>query len=174
MDRARIVGGAVLRDVQDDDLPVMLRWRNHPRVRAASFETHEIGEDEHARWWATARSDAGKLVLIYDHEGAAAGVVTYAGLPSGTARWGFYLDLDGLERSGALLRAWIGLERAAIEHAFGPLGLSVLRGEVLAGNEPVRRLHRRFGFEEIGVYQRIVDGVPRDVVVIQLNRKEEA
>jgi RimJ/RimL family protein N-acetyltransferase len=149
----------------------MLRWRNHPRVRAASFDTHEIAEEEHARWWAAARADAGKRVLIYDHEGAAAGVVTYAGLLSGAGFWGFYLEL---ERSGGLLRAWIGLERAAIEHAFGPLGLTTLRGEVLADNEPVRRLHRRFGFVEVAAYRRDVDGVLRDVVGIQLKRKEDA
>ncbi|MGP4095644.1 GNAT family N-acetyltransferase [Nonomuraea sp. KM90] len=163
----------MLRDVRDDDLPVMRRWRNHPRVRAASFTTHEIAEDEHARWWAATRADAGRRVLIYDHEGTAAGVVTFAGLSPKSADWGYYLDLDGLERSGTLLRAWAGLERAAIEHAFGPLGLTTLRGEVLAGNEPVRRLHRRFGFVEVGAYLREVDGVPRDVVAIEL-RKEHA
>ncbi|SDH87544.1 GNAT family N-acetyltransferase [Nonomuraea jiangxiensis] len=160
----------MLRSVQDDDLPVMRRWRNHPRVRAASFTTHEIAEDEHARWWAAIRADADRLVLIYDHEGAAAGVVTYSGLCTGTATWGFYLDHDGLEGSGRLLRAWIGLERAAIEHAFGPLGVTALRGMVLAENEPVRLLHRRFGFVEVGTYQREVDGVPRDVVAIQLRK----
>ncbi|TMR98116.1 GNAT family N-acetyltransferase [Nonomuraea basaltis] len=161
----------MLRGVQDDDLPVMRRWRNHPRVRASSFTTHEITEDEHARWWTAVRADARRHVLIYDHEGTAAGVVAYSGLSPMSASWGFYLDLDGLERSGTLLRAWIGLERAAIEHAFGPLGLTTLRGEVLAGNSPVRALHRRFGFVEVGTYQRDVDGVPRDVVAIQL-RKE--
>ncbi|MEU6716275.1 GNAT family N-acetyltransferase [Nonomuraea sp. NPDC046802] len=163
----------MLRGVRDDDLPVMRRWRNHPRVRAASFATHEIAEDEHARWWAATRADAGRLVLIYEHDGVSAGVVSYTGLSSESATWAFYLDLDGLERSGTLLRAWIGLERAAIDHAFGPLGLRVLRGEVLADNEPVRILHKRFGFVEVESYQRDVDGVPRDIVAIQL-RKESA
>ncbi|MGW0802029.1 GNAT family N-acetyltransferase [Nonomuraea sp. NPDC002799] len=171
MDRARIVGGVVLRGVRDDDLPVMRRWRNHPRVRAASFTTHEIAEEEHARWWAATRTDKGRLVLIYDHQGVAAGVVSYTGLSSAHPSWGFYLDLDGLEQSGSLLRAWLGLERAAIDHAFGPLGLSELHGEVLAENEPVRLLHRRFGFAEVGVRRRDVDGAPRDVVAIQLRRE---
>ncbi|WP_220040110.1 GNAT family N-acetyltransferase [Nonomuraea aridisoli] len=162
----------MLRDVRDGDLPVMRRWRNHPRVRAASFTTHEITEAEHARWWAATRADPSTHVLVYDHEGAAAGVVTYSGVTPAAARWGFYLDLDGLERSGRLLAAWAGLERAAIAHAFGPLGLAALRGEVLAGNEAVRRMHRRFGFAEVETYQRHVDGVPRDVVAIELRRED--
>jgi UDP-4-amino-4,6-dideoxy-N-acetyl-beta-L-altrosamine N-acetyltransferase len=160
----------VLRDVRDGDLPDLRRWRNHPRVRAASFTTHEITEAEHARWWAAVRSDPARRVLVYDHAGAPAGVVTYSDMADGSAYWGYYLDFDGLERAGALLPAWIGLERAAVEHAFGPLGLSTLRGEVLAGNEPVMRLHRRFGFVEVGAYRRNVDGVPREVVRIELRR----
>lgn len=161
----------MLRDVRDDDLPAMRQWRNHPRVRGVSFTTHEIAADEHARWWAATSADASRRVLIYDHDGAAAGVVTYADLSSESASWGYYLDLDGLERSGTLLRAWAGLERAAIEHAFGPLGLTVLRGELLAANVPVMLLHRRFGFVEVGAHRRDVDGMPRDVVTIELRRE---
>lgn len=166
----------MLRPADDDDLPVLLRWRNHPRVRAASFTTHEIGEAEHARWWARVRDDPARRVLVYEHDATPAGVVTFSGLEPGRTigEWGFYLDLAGLERSGALLAAWIGLERAAIGHAFGPLGLATLRGAVLAANEPVRWLHRRFGFVETGTHRREAGGVPVDVVTIELTKGENA
>ncbi|WP_433512628.1 UDP-4-amino-4,6-dideoxy-N-acetyl-beta-L-altrosamine N-acetyltransferase [Nonomuraea sp. CA-143628] len=165
----------MLRPVHDHELPVIRRWRNHPRVRAASFTTHVIAEDEHARWWAGVKDDPARRVLIYVHDGTAAGVVTFSELDPATrsGEWGFYLDLAGLEPSGALLPAWIGLERAAIDHAFGPLGLTTLRGEVLAGNEAARGLHRRFGFAEVDVHRRDIDGVRRDVVTVQLMRKDD-
>ncbi|WP_219471736.1 GNAT family N-acetyltransferase [Nonomuraea rhizosphaerae] len=164
----------MLRAVHDHEVPDLRRWRNHPRVRASSLTTHVIAETEHTRWWAGVCRDPARQVLIYVHEGAAAGVVTFSGLTPGSlsAEWGFYLDLDGLERTGALLPAWIGLERSAIDHAFGPLGLSTLRGEVLARNEPARGLHRRFGFTEVAVYPREVGGVRRDVIAVQLNRED--
>ncbi|WP_049566726.1 UDP-4-amino-4,6-dideoxy-N-acetyl-beta-L-altrosamine N-acetyltransferase [Nonomuraea sp. SBT364] len=166
----------MLRSVHEHELPVLRRWRNHPKVRASSFTTHEISPAEHARWWARVRDDPARRVFVYEHEGEAAGVVSYSGLDAGTrtASWAFYLDLDGLERSGALLAAWIGLERAAIAHAFGPLGLTRLRGEVLASNEPVRRLHRRFGFAEVAVHGLEVEGLRRDVIAIELTREDHA
>ncbi|MGW5680722.1 GNAT family N-acetyltransferase [Nonomuraea sp. NPDC003754] len=166
----------MLRHVREHDLEIIRGWRNHPKVRAASLTTHEIGPDEHARWWATLSGDPSRQVLVYEHTGVPSGVVTFAGLGPGvtTATWGFYLDIDGLESSGELLRAWIGLERAAIEHAFGPLGLVRLRGEVLEDNESVRRLHRRFGFAEIGSDTRAVDGADRNVITIQLSREDNA
>ncbi|WP_431893874.1 GNAT family N-acetyltransferase [Nonomuraea sp. bgisy101] len=166
----------MLRRVREHDLEVIRRWRNHPRVRAASLTTHEIGPDEHARWWAGVKGDPSREVLVYEHGGTPSGVVTFTGLGPGatSAAWGFYLDLEGLESSGELLRAWIGLERAAIEHAFGPLGLATLRGEVLEDNESVRRLHRRFGFAELGSDPRAIDGVDRTVITIQLSREDNA
>ncbi|GAA2891887.1 UDP-4-amino-4,6-dideoxy-N-acetyl-beta-L-altrosami ne N-acetyltransferase [Streptosporangium fragile] len=163
----------MLRRIDDGDLETVRRWRNHPKVRAASFTTHEIGAAEHARWWRAVRGDPDREVLLYEHDGVPAGVVTFTGLAAGDgATWGFYLDVAGLERSGRLLRAWFGVERAAVGHAFGPLGLRSLRGEVLADNDAVRRLHRRFGFTEVGSYLRDVGGVPREVVVVRLDREE--
>ncbi|MER6943513.1 GNAT family N-acetyltransferase [Nonomuraea sp. NPDC000554] len=162
----------MLRDAEERDLATMRRWRNHPQVRAASLTTHEIGESEHARWWAAMCDDPTTRVLVYHHGDTAAGVVTFFGLGSGSGYWGFYLDIDGL--SEKLLAAWFGLEREAIGHAFGPLGLTTLRGEVLAGNEAVMRLHHRFGFVEVGRRRQAVGGVRREVVTIQLTRKDQA
>lgn len=165
----------MLRGVEEHELPALRRWRNHPRVRASSFTTHTISEAEHARWWATVRNDPARRVLIYEHRGTAAGVVSFSGLTPGgrSADWAFYLDLAGLERSGELLAAWIGLEREAVEHAFGPLGLTTLRGEVLACNEPVRRLHRRFGFVEVAGYELELAGLCREVVAVELTREKD-
>ncbi|MCG5217252.1 UDP-4-amino-4,6-dideoxy-N-acetyl-beta-L-altrosamine N-acetyltransferase [Streptosporangium sp. KLBMP 9127] len=164
----------MLRQMADHELETVRRWRNHPKVRAASFTCHEIRPAEHARWWADLRVDPARRLLVYEHQGTPAGVVTFTGLGTldHSGSWGFYLDLDGLERAGALLPAWIGVERAAIEHAFGPLGLRTLYAEVLAANEAVRRLHGRFGFTEAGTYTRDVDGVAREVVRIRLDREE--
>ncbi|GAA5071305.1 hypothetical protein GCM10023259_069840 [Thermocatellispora tengchongensis] len=162
----------MLRGIADHELETVRRWRNHPKVRAASFTTHVIRPDEHARWWAAVRDDPSRRVLMYEHAGVPAGVVAFSGLdaPGGGATWGFYLDIDGLLASGELLRAWFGCERAAVEHAFGPLGLLTLHGEVLAGNRQVRALHRRFGFAEVGSYTRVIDGEPREVVRVRLDR----
>ncbi|GAA2634228.1 GNAT family N-acetyltransferase [Actinomadura fulvescens] len=160
----------MLRDVSDADLGALRRWRNHPEVRRASFTTHEIGELEHRRWWERVRADPARRVLVYEHRSTPCGVVTFSGIDGAGAWWGFYLDLDGLDASGELLPAWLGLERAAIAHAFGPLGLRVLRGEVLAANEAVLRFHRRCGFSETGRHVREIDGEERVVVRMEIGR----
>ncbi|MFG2002620.1 GNAT family N-acetyltransferase [Spirillospora sp. NPDC048911] len=164
----------MLRDTSDADLAVLRRWRNHPEVRKASFTTHEIGEAEHRRWWSAVRADPSRHVLVYEHQEIPSGVVTYSGLGGSGAGpeawWGFYLDFDGLAERDELLPAWLGLEKAAIAYAFGPLGLGVLRGEVLEANQAVLQLHRRCGFVESGRYVRKIDGHDQVVVRVELGR----
>ena len=143
----------MLRPARDPDRDLVLRWRNHPDVRAVSLTTHEIRPEEHAAWWA-ARSGT---VLIYEEDGSPAGVVIFNG-----NTWSFYLDVEGL--GPRLLPAWMRLEKEAVEYAFGTLGLDTLGGETLAENKQVLALHRRFGFRETRRYERIVDGVPKTVV----------
>ncbi len=151
----------MLRPAADGDRDAVLAWRNHPEVRRASLTTHEIGAAEHAAWWSGGGRDR---VLIFEYAGTPAGVVTID--PDGT--WGFYLDVAGLTARGALLPAWLELERAAIAYAFDTLGLDRLAGETLAWNTQVLTLHRRFGFRETRRYQRPVDGVPQEVVETEL------
>ncbi|WP_428966753.1 GNAT family N-acetyltransferase [Micromonospora fluostatini] len=162
-----------LRPATGDDLVTMLRWRNHPQVRAVSNTRHEIAPAEHAAWWAGVRTDPDRRVLIHRYADRDAGVVTFSGVtsPRRDLVWGFYLDIAGLDERRELLRAWMSLEEAAIAHAFTDLGARSLGGETFAENKPVLALHRRFGFRIVRRYERDVDGTPHQVVWTQMSRE---
>jgi hypothetical protein len=147
----------VLRQAVEADRDIVLTWRNHPDVRAVSLTTHEIAPEEHAKWWKAALEDPRRHVMIFDD----CGVVIFD-LREDPASWSFYLDVAGLE--GKLLPAWLRLEQAAVDYAFGSLGLTRLGGEQLASNKQVIALHRRFGFKETKRYERLIDGTPQTVV----------
>jgi RimJ/RimL family protein N-acetyltransferase len=147
----------LLRPAVDADRDTVLAWRNHPDVRAVSLTTHVITPAEHASWWAAAMADPERHILIFDERG-----VVVFDLRTDPASWSFYLDVAGL--GPRLLPTWLRLEQAAVEHAFGPLGLTRLGGETLADNKQVLALHRRFGFAETRRYERLVDGTPTTVV----------
>lgn len=147
----------MLRPAVDTDRDIVLTWRNHPEVRAVSLTTHEITPEEHAKWWEAALADPRRHILIFDE----CGVVIFD-LREEPASWSFYLDVEGLGRG--LLAAWMRLEQAAVDYAFGTLGLTRLGGEQLASNKQVIALHRRFGFRETKRYERLIDGTPQTVV----------
>lgn len=163
---------ATLRPADAGDLDQMRRWRNHPQVRGMSLTQHEISSAEHRAWWSAVREEPDRRVFIYLHDGQPAGVVTFTGVtsPDRAVTWGFYLDIEGLAERGELLPAWVGLQRAGIDHALGPLAARTLGGETLADNKPVLALHRRFGFRVVRRYERIVNGKARQVVWTELSR----
>ncbi|TPG18172.1 GNAT family N-acetyltransferase [Pedococcus bigeumensis] len=163
----------MLRPATDSDRDALLAWRNHPHVRAVSLTGHVITPEEHAAWWATTASDPARHLYIYERGGVAAGVVMFAGPDHArAAMWSFYLDVAGLEARGELLPAWIEAPRQAVRHAFDELGLTVLTGEVLGHNAVVRQMNRRLGFRETAMDLRDVDGVPTEVVTVELRNEE--
>jgi UDP-4-amino-4,6-dideoxy-N-acetyl-beta-L-altrosamine N-acetyltransferase len=151
-----------LRPADDGDRDLILAWRNHEVVRQASFTTHVITADEHAAWWSRVAADDSRHVHIACVDDAPVGVVLFVERDGG-ADWSFYLDVNGLGARRALLPVWIATEIATLDHAFGPAGYTELRGEALAKNSAVIKLHERFGFTVTGEYQREVNGEPETV-----------
>ena len=55
----------MLRPATDADSADVLRWRNHPEVRAVSLTQHEITEEEHAAYWAATRESDAREIYVY-------------------------------------------------------------------------------------------------------------
>jgi UDP-4-amino-4,6-dideoxy-N-acetyl-beta-L-altrosamine N-acetyltransferase len=166
--------GPMLRPATDADSADVLRWRNHPDVRAVSLTQHEITEEEHAKYWAATKSNPAREIYMYVRHDVPSGVVTFFDIDraAGSAWWGYYLDNDGLSSRGELLPAWIEIQRQAKRYAFDVLGLRVLEGEVLEANEAVRRFNRRNGFVEVERYVRGIDGVETPVLKVRATRED--
>jgi UDP-4-amino-4,6-dideoxy-N-acetyl-beta-L-altrosamine N-acetyltransferase len=163
----------VLRPATDSDTDDIRRWRNHPEVRAVSLTSHVITPEEHAAWFAAARTDPRRRILIFEYEGRPAGVVNFTAVdPAGAAMWGFFLDLVGLEERGETLPAWMDVYREAIAYAFGDLGLGRLDAEVLEHNTVIRRMNRRFGFVEGEPSPTTIDGAAVNIYPIHLSRAD--
>jgi UDP-4-amino-4,6-dideoxy-N-acetyl-beta-L-altrosamine N-acetyltransferase len=162
----------MLRPATDADRADVLRWRNHPEVRAASLSQQEITEAEHETYWAATRDGDAREIYIYERYGEPSGVVTYFNIDreAATAWWGYYLDNDGLRQRGEMLPAWMEIQREAKRLAFDELGLTTLEGEVLEVNEAVRRFNRRNGFKEVERYTHDIDGTPTPVLRVRATK----
>lgn len=161
----------MLRPARDGDLETMLTWRNQAANREVSNHSHVIGMDEHRAWWERVRNDPAHRVLVYSADGRDLGVVTFFDVTETSAGWGFYLDSEGVTAQGLALTAWMAVMKEAVDHAFDELGVEVLTGEVLAHNEAVRMMNRRFRFTEGEPTSREVDGRTITVIPIELRRE---
>jgi len=133
-----------VRRMAHDDLARVLAWRNHPEVRRYMYTCHEIGMEEHARWFERASQDARKHLLIFEQGGQPLGFVNIGLSAETVADWGFYIAPEAPRGSGR------ALGRAALAHAFGELGLHKVCGQALAFNERSVRFHLSLGFREEG------------------------
>ncbi len=162
----------MLRPATDADSADVLRWRNHPEVRAVSLTRHEISEQEHEACWAAtqASDDPGGLRLRPTRRRVRCRHLLRH-RPGGRQRLvGLLPRQRRAEGAGELLPAWIEIQRQAKRLAFDELGLSTLEGEVLEANEAVRRFNRRNGFEEIDRYTHDIDGVATPVLRVRATK----
>ncbi|CAM3306005.1 hypothetical protein STSO111631_13145 [Stackebrandtia soli] len=154
-----------LRSAVDADAPTVLTWRNHPKVRAASFTTAVISDADHKAWWGRTAADPQRHLYLFTWRGNDVGVVHFD-VNGDIATWSHYLDVDTLDRDNELLPAWLELGRTAVRHAFDTWPIRRLDGETMAWNTPVIAMNRRFG-ADVTHYTTTVDG--RDVDVCGLS-----
>lgn len=162
-----------LRDITNLDVERQLlvrEVRNHPTVRSNMYTDHEIGVNEHLAWIARLKADRRQVVftVLEDEKPVGVASVNVIDRLHRKADWAFYLAPDARGGLGA------ALEMAMIEFAFGRLGLEKLNCEVIEGNEPVVKLHAKFGFKQEGFReQNILKGERRIGVYFLGLRKDQ-
>lgn len=136
----------LIRRMTEADLDMVLRWRNHPDVRAFMYTQHEIAPQEHAEWYERARVDERRYLLVYEEGGVPCGFVNFSEMPAGrNSIWGFYAAPSAPWGAGRRMG------RAAVAYGFDKAGFHKISGEALAHNEKSIRFHLSLGFQQEGV-----------------------
>jgi UDP-4-amino-4,6-dideoxy-N-acetyl-beta-L-altrosamine N-acetyltransferase len=131
-----------LRGIKQQELELMLGWRNAPNVRANMYTRHEINMDEHLAWWARIQQRDDQRYFMYEAGGTPLGIIGFTGIDrtNENSSWAFYASPEAPKGTGSKM------EFLALDFAFNELGLHKLHCEVLAFNSPVIKLHQKFGF----------------------------
>lgn len=160
----------ILRDIHESELELILSWRNAVSVRKNMYTRHEISLDEHLGWWKRVSGQQDQHYYLYEHEGHPVGVVGFTQIHAADANasWAFYASPQAPRGTGSRM------EFLALEQAFGAMGLHKLYCEVLAFNEPVINLHKKFGFSVEGTFreQHRVDDTYIDIIRLGILQPE--
>ena len=135
-----------LRPLTDDDVPMLLPWRNHADVRRFMFTQHEIGADEHRAFFDRALRDPTRAYYLGLDDETPVGLVTFRDIDpvQESASWGFYTRPGSPPGTG---RRMLTL---ALDQAFVRDGLTKVSGEAFAFNRASIRLHLGLGFSVEG------------------------
>jgi UDP-4-amino-4,6-dideoxy-N-acetyl-beta-L-altrosamine N-acetyltransferase len=142
----------MLRPIQKLDLELIFEWRNSPIVRNAMFSNNIISWEEHVSWFDSMTLDDTKLWFLYSDQNKTPHGVAYftdIDLTQLSAFWGFYLRPNFEPGTGFLML------REVLDMAFNDLGLLKLNAYVLRSNLRSLKTHKRLGFIEPRVKERV-------------------
>lgn len=142
-----------LRPLREDDLEMVLEWRNSDRIREAMYTDHIIGWDEHLAWYHAAASDPRHECLVSEYKGKPVGFVSFTEINkrNETCFWTFYIGAtDAIKGLGSVM------EIHAIDKMIDHHGMRKISCEVLASRTYVIAMHKKFGFVEEGVFRQHV------------------
>lgn len=133
----------------DSDLDLALSWRNADNVRKNMFTSHVITPEEHSNWWSSVKNREDVKYFMFSIEGIKLGILGYTNINrnSKNASWFFYSSPDAPRGTGSKM------EFIALDCAFNELDLHKLNCEVISFNQPVIKLHQKFGFAIEGVFR---------------------
>ena|SRR5579864_443342 len=155
-----------LRDLQDDDVERLFRWRLTPEVDRWMSDSAPQTLEENRLWFEDFRVDPDRRGWIITVDGAPAGFLTLTGLASRHRRasWGWYIG-DAAARGRGAGRA---AQALGLDIAFDALGLERVVAEVLADNDVALRAQAAAGFRREGYLREhvIKDGRRRDVILL--------
>lgn len=140
----------LLREIRDEELELMLSWRNAPTVRNNMYTRQVISLENHRKWWAGIQGRLDQRYFMYEWQGEPVGIVAFNDVDAvnQNSAWAFYASPDAPRGTGSRM------EFLALEYAFGSLCLNRLYCEVLDFNQAVVALHKKYGFTEEGVKRR--------------------
>ena len=138
-----------LRKLEENDLELVLRWRNSERIRINMFNDKVITLDEHIGWFHRIQDNPRIDYQIFLMNQKPVGVVCFTEIDEVNQKchWGFYLGETEIPRGTGNIMGFYGLK-----YIFETRQMRKVSGEVLVFNEKSVRFHERLGFRKEGYF----------------------
>jgi UDP-4-amino-4,6-dideoxy-N-acetyl-beta-L-altrosamine N-acetyltransferase len=156
-----------LRDLKKDDSGLVLEWRNSDHIRANMYTDHIISKEEHEQWFEQIFVTQNSIYMIFEFQHRPIGLVNTSQIDRQNNKcfWAFYLGESNAPRgSGSIM------EFLFLEYVFEKLNIRKICCEVLSFNTTTIKLHKKFGFQEEGLFRQHIlkNNEYKDVVFMSL------
>lgn len=161
-----------LRQLVEDDLETILKWRNSEHIRANMFSDHIITIEEHLSWYKNLLVyEQFNKYMIYEYSGIPTGLVYITQIDkfNNKCYWGFYIGEKDAPKGSGLAMGYL-----ALEYIFEVLKIRKLCSKILAFNKASINYHKKLGFSMEGhlIEHVLKKGVYEDVIIMTLFQRE--
>lgn len=159
-----------LRSIREDDLSLILSWRNSERIRKCMFSEEIIKEADHRKWFAACLNDDTRKDWIFVYEGERRGLISFTDINYRHKRcfWGFYIGSRMEGKNLGQIMAGLGLKKMFMDY-----GMHKIIGEVLVDNERSISFHKKLGFEQEGYFKDHILKNEKYIDVISFGLRKE-
>jgi len=139
----------LLRDIQQEDLAMIRKWRNSEHIRNNMYNDQIISWEEHLTWFNSLKNRPDSIYKLFVYAGNPIGVVSFTNIDNknGICFWGFYIGSERAEKGSGSIMGFLGLE-----YAFEMMRIRKLCGEAFAFNQPSIDFHHKLGFNQEGLF----------------------
>ena len=134
-----------IRPIKEDDLEMILDWRNSKEIRENSFQGHIITKEEHYHWYANLAKSKQNKALVFQYKNKPIGILNIKGIDkiNKSCSWGFYIGERNIVNRAGLSLGYFGLD-----YIFFTIGIKKIYSEVFTFNNKSIGYHKRLGFAE--------------------------
>ncbi len=159
-----------IRGIREEDLKMLLSWRNSDRIRNVMLTDHEITWEEHYNWFKRNEQNYPPRNLIFEYKGMPIGYIGYTDYDEDhkTCSPGCYLG----DAAVIPIDAGFVLFVTTIDYAFKILDMKVLRTEVFKNNKRVVKLDKILGYRITNINKVSKNGNLEETYTMELLHSE--
>jgi UDP-4-amino-4,6-dideoxy-N-acetyl-beta-L-altrosamine N-acetyltransferase len=138
-----------LKKMREEDLPLVLEWRNKPYIREASYNNSVISWEQHKLWFDKCQLQGDKENFICFYNNKPIGVVNLFNIDymNKTCSWSIYKgENENTKGLGELMG------RCALDYIFKVLKMRKVYVDVLGNNLISKCFHEKLGFKLEGTF----------------------
>lgn len=159
-----------LRKINQEDLPLLLFWRNQPRVRECMKNNRVITQKQHLSWFENLQKHVDRDSQIFSINNSPVGVVSFTEIDQAVSKkckWGIYIGDNSVPKGTGYIMGYYGLEYVLKSYT-----VDNIIAEVFDYNGVSKLFHGRLGFKEIYKKKYLRENVSVEILTYNLKRND--
>lgn len=151
----------------EEDLELVLRWRNSERIHSMMLTEHLITWEEHKAWFKACRKaeDVENFVFYIGNNAIGVTNITNIDNKNRTCSWSIYIGEENAPKG-----AGYAMGKLVLQYIFEQLDLCKVYVEIIESNARSLQFHKNLGFLKEGIQRKHIleNGKYEDVILLSI------
>lgn len=137
-----------LSPICQEDLELVLKWRNSERIRMNMLNDQVISWQCHCEWFKSLQHRSDREFFLFSIDNKKVGIMSFSDINQNNKNcsWGFYVGEEKAPKGTGLLMAYY-----ALNYIFDKYSLHKINSEVISFNQISVVYHKKLKFEMTGI-----------------------